>query len=371
MRFPLGKGPAMAKPGEIEPSDEFPADSLGAHISSGRSTRLKFALAAAIGQRAEVELANGALWQGVLHHAIEDREKRVLLGFKVAKPLRDEQGNPIRSKKHHEFATVRADKVRKVTIPDVGLSEFAVGGVNQDGANLGGQERELVRWGEDEPPEHLTLAKEGNLPGSKGEWDQFEANKSLFGVETTYDETHYTTKVDERRASISAADAERIAREMGEGKTSDVDELAEKGAADEESAFSSVARSDHLPSDHDDTHRKGGQEQSNSLKAGSKLNPNAKSFTPNPNASPFIPSSRQHQQTPAPPTEQGRFIQPQPQPQPQPPPPAAMPVMSPMQVPFYGQAMPAFQPYAGPVPHHQGGGGRVGDRRQHQHGQRK
>lgn len=33
------------------------------------------------------------------------------------------------------------------------------------------------------------------LPFRSRNWDQFEANKSLFGVETTFDEELYTTKL--------------------------------------------------------------------------------------------------------------------------------------------------------------------------------
>lgn len=55
---------------------------------------------------------------------------------------------------------------------------------------------------------------------SSGPWDQFEANRRLFQVPSTYDENLYTKKLD--TSSISKekmAEAERIAREI-EGLTS-------------------------------------------------------------------------------------------------------------------------------------------------------
>ena len=77
--------------------------------------------------------------------------------------------------------------------------------------NLAGRERELQKW---EPSADTTvdLSLEESGPG----WDQFETNQRLYGVETDYDESYYTTTIDKNnpRYKQIAAEAERIAREI-------------------------------------------------------------------------------------------------------------------------------------------------------------
>lgn len=47
-------------------------------------------------------------------------------------------------------------------------------------------------------------------------WDQFEANARLYGVQTDYDESFYTTTIDKTnpRYKQIEAEAERLAREI-------------------------------------------------------------------------------------------------------------------------------------------------------------
>ena len=47
-------------------------------------------------------------------------------------------------------------------------------------------------------------------------WDQFETNARLYGVQSDYDESYYTTTIDKTnpRYKEIAAEAERIAREI-------------------------------------------------------------------------------------------------------------------------------------------------------------
>ena len=51
------------------------------------------------------------------------------------------------------------------------------------------KERELQRWVPEDDME-LSLEDDG------GEWDQFKVNEEKFGVESTYDEHLYTTRID-------------------------------------------------------------------------------------------------------------------------------------------------------------------------------
>lgn len=107
------------------------------------------------------------------------------------------------------------------------------------------KEREFQMWQPDEGTEELTL--EDNSTGS-GQWDQFKVNEEKFGVESTYDEHLYTTRV-----NTSAKDynerlqrAQRIAREIEGLSTSDLHVMEERGATvddsgmDEEDKYSGV-----------------------------------------------------------------------------------------------------------------------------------
>jgi len=51
--------------------------------------------------------------------------------------------------------------------------------------------------------------------GGQG-WDQFETNARLYGVQSDYDESYYTTTIDKTKPAYKQieADAERIAREI-------------------------------------------------------------------------------------------------------------------------------------------------------------
>ena len=77
--------------------------------------------------------------------------------------------------------------------------------------NLAGRERELQKW---EPSADTTvdLSLDESGPG----WDQFETNERLYGVETDYDESYYTTTIDKTnpRYKQIEAEAERIVREI-------------------------------------------------------------------------------------------------------------------------------------------------------------
>lgn len=105
------------------------------------------------------------------------------------------------------------------------------------------RERELQRWMPDEGTAELTLEDNSN-----GGWDQFKVNEEKFGVESTYDEHLYTTRIN------TAADdyqerlkkAERLAREIEGLATTDRHVLEERGAQvddsgmDEEDKYSGV-----------------------------------------------------------------------------------------------------------------------------------
>lgn len=77
--------------------------------------------------------------------------------------------------------------------------------------NLAGRERELKKW-EPSADTAVDLSLDESGPG----WDQFETNARLYGVQTDYDESFYTTTIDKTnpRYKEIEARAERIAREI-------------------------------------------------------------------------------------------------------------------------------------------------------------
>jgi LsmAD domain len=91
-----------------------------------------------------------------------------------------------------------------------------------------------------------------SLESGQTDWDQFEANKRLFGASSTYDENLYTTQIDRSAPSYSRreADAARIAREIERTTSTNAHMREERGQAiendgeDEEDKYSGVRRDD-------------------------------------------------------------------------------------------------------------------------------
>ncbi|KAK1375926.1 LsmAD domain-containing protein [Heracleum sosnowskyi] len=111
-------------------------------------------------------------------------------------------------------------------------------------------ERELGRWVPDEDvPECPELDNIFNGPWNR-DWDQFEANETLFGVKSTFNEDLYTTKLDRGPQTRELErEALRIAREIEVEDTQDLHLAEERGIQlphhielDEETRFSSVFR---------------------------------------------------------------------------------------------------------------------------------
>lgn len=112
------------------------------------------------------------------------------------------------------------------------------------------EERELVKWEpeEDEGLQKLTLEDDATRNGSH--WDQFKVNEEKFGVESTYDEHLYTTRIDKSAPDYEErlARANRLAAEIEGQVTTDRHILEERGiqvddsGVDEEDKYSGVDR---------------------------------------------------------------------------------------------------------------------------------
>lgn len=115
------------------------------------------------------------------------------------------------------------------------------------------KERELQRWVPDEDIDHPALNFNSNDTfgeSSTGQWDQFKVNEEKFGVEASYDEHLYTTRINTSAPDYHerVAKAEKLAREIELLATTDRHILEERGlqvddsGIDEEDKYSGVDR---------------------------------------------------------------------------------------------------------------------------------
>lgn len=112
------------------------------------------------------------------------------------------------------------------------------------------KERTLLAWQPDADDPGFAL--EDTLASNRGKdkpWDQFAANEQLFGIKSQWDENVYTHKLDKSRADFGKRqqDAERIAREIESGASSNPHVLEERNRKDdsgmtEEDKYSGVSR---------------------------------------------------------------------------------------------------------------------------------
>lgn len=107
------------------------------------------------------------------------------------------------------------------------------------------REKELQPWVPDDDSPALTLEES---TGTGSTWDQFKVNEEKFGVESSYDEHLYTTKIntDAKDFKERVRRAERLAREIEGQSTTDRHVLEERGVLvddsglDEEDKYSGV-----------------------------------------------------------------------------------------------------------------------------------
>lgn len=90
--------------------------------------------------------------------------------------------------------------------------------------------RQLQRWTPDSD-ERESLVTSSLESDHSGGWDQFEANRKLFGVEATFDEDAYTTRLDRSGPEYRRREAEaaRIASEIKRQSSANVHVAEERG----------------------------------------------------------------------------------------------------------------------------------------------
>lgn len=245
--------------------------------------RLLFMTACLIGQPVEVQVKNGSIFSGIFHTTNAEKDYGVVL--RMARLIKDgsnkgEKYDAVKdaaSKAPIKTLIILANDLVQVIAKDVQITgdELANGHACQNKhdividsflsqAHRVELERELEPWTPDkDAPENLGLEDTFQNTWNRN-WDQFETNKALFGVKSTYDEELYTTKL-ERGPQMKdmEKEASRIAREI-EGQVTRNFHLAEErgihvpnelDSLDEESRFSSVLRElgDDVGEDDEDT----------------------------------------------------------------------------------------------------------------------
>ncbi|WFD18454.1 poly(A)-binding protein binding protein [Malassezia caprae] len=111
-----------------------------------------------------------------------------------------------------------------------------------------GDGRTLQRWDDSSAGATPTAASLEQSTRS-GPWDQFAENEARFGVTSNYEETMYTTKLDKSGKDFKAREkeAERLAKEILEGSTSNVHVAEERNQVpaqevNEEDRYGAVVR---------------------------------------------------------------------------------------------------------------------------------
>mmetsp|Transcript_17488 Transcript_17488/g.33789 ORF Transcript_17488/g.33789 Transcript_17488/m.33789 type:complete len:666 (-) Transcript_17488:670-2667(-) len=290
-----------SKPNSHQPSNDARGGGGGQH------ERLLFAFQSLIGHQVLVQLKNGTVYQGVFHTAQVEREVAMVLQMAylvhdgasaaaakggaaaVPPPLLagEVNGRPFRPRGPPIKAVViPAKEFVQVIAKEAGLVEEAAaagakgqGGELETDAGIGRTKmaglvgRELVAWApeagetgetangaaapagvslnlEEVGGGHAGRGSRGKGGGGAGGWDQFGANREMFGVQSSFDENLYTTalKKGPDAPGISELEAERIAREIEAMQTSNPHLKEERNQApgqedgDEEDKFSTVMR---------------------------------------------------------------------------------------------------------------------------------
>lgn len=266
---PVGQT-SSTQPGISKGSGDKMEVDAGAEIGDGGKETLNHHLvyltACLIGQFVEVLLKSGSIYSGVFHTA--NAEKGYGIVLKVARLVRDgssrgklEAAKDL-ARRPVNTLIISAKDLVQITAKDVPVTKEVLqnGRTRENRAEIltdsflsqgrhGEGERELQPWTPD-----INDNSDADLDSTfqnswNRNWDQFEANKNLFGVESTFDEDLYTTKLEKGpQMRERERDAWRIACEMEGQSTQNLHLAEDRGRIDkldlldEERRFSSVLR---------------------------------------------------------------------------------------------------------------------------------
>ncbi|GIL92012.1 hypothetical protein Vretimale_18512 [Volvox reticuliferus] len=222
--------------------------------------RLGFIGNVLIGYKVEVQVANGMVYEGVFG-SLQNDSTGVSFILKYAKIIKDPKAASDRTalaEKPVPILTIPASELVQLFAKDVRLSPEDLSGADRSEIGFetdaaisrgrGGCVRELQPWQPDEGDDTSFLSLEST--GGSSNWDQFAVNRDRFGVQTTWSEHFYTTKINPEECRITEAEAQRIANEIensGVTNTTNIHLLEERGGelapdADEEALYGAVIR---------------------------------------------------------------------------------------------------------------------------------
>ncbi|XP_071715861.1 polyadenylate-binding protein-interacting protein 3-like [Rutidosis leptorrhynchoides] len=236
-------------------------------VDSPSRERLIYTTACLIGHQVEVQVIDGSVYSGIFHAT--DAEKDFGIILKMARVIK---AGSSRGQKNISDS-VQKPPSKMLIIPAKDLVQIVAKSVSvtRDGLMNEFQhdqlhdimidssisqsrhvdlERELEPWvPDDDNAECPELDNTFDRHWNRG-WDQFEANATLFGVQSTFNEELYTTKLVRGPQMIEREkEALRIAREIEGEDTQDLHLAEERGInfhekfdLDEETKYSSVFR---------------------------------------------------------------------------------------------------------------------------------
>lgn len=214
--------------------------------------RLLWIIMNLVGKQVEVQVKSGDIFEGVLHTANTEKGIGIILKMARKKDPKADKKEVSVTRPIPSFIIYPSDFVQ-LYAKDVSFEvrserEFATDTDISGHSSM--RERELQPWvpsDDIDTPVDLSLESKG-----KTNWDQFEVNKQLFGVETSWDERIYTTEI--RKEGLSedewrqrTREAARIAQEIEKSaKSATNTHLAEERGIevdmDEEERYGAVIR---------------------------------------------------------------------------------------------------------------------------------
>ncbi|KAL1551725.1 Polyadenylate-binding protein-interacting protein 3 [Salvia divinorum] len=231
---------------------------------SNSCDRLIYLTTCLIGHQVELQVHDGSVFSGIFH-AISEGDYGVILkmAYSVKNGSQGQKNISDSSKPPSKTLIIPATDLVQVIAKDVPVikdgflhelqreqhHELMTDSCISQSQHVDAG-RELERWVPDEDdPECPELENIFDGPWNRG-WDQFEVNKTLFGVKSTFDEELYTTKLDRGPQTRKLErEALKIAREIEGEQTLDLHLAEERGIQidgnielDEETRFSSVYR---------------------------------------------------------------------------------------------------------------------------------
>lgn len=209
--------------------------------------RLTYCVLSLVGHRVTVKLRNNT-YEGLFHSCALEGDHAVTLRYARQPPQGEAPSGEVISTLIIPWKDILQVSATGVQPLQQEATRFKRGGFQTDteisAAAATGSSRELVPWQGDGD-----AGAEGGLDTlavhHDGQWDQFAVNSDRYGIQSTYDEELYTTKLDPNRISKEKREkADRIAKEIESGiQHADAEEKCLGGEEDdEESKFSSVPR---------------------------------------------------------------------------------------------------------------------------------